>query len=135
MDRNVAPKSFIQLLALIGDGELEAVLSSELYDLARELREQATNMHVERKGSITVTFKFEVDKSAQTMTADYEVKTKEPQPPRQGGLFFFDKQGNWSRNNPRQQDLPLRAVPEGAANNDMRETVDGPRVTIGNYGS
>jgi hypothetical protein len=121
MAKEEAPKSFVQMLAQIGDGEAEAVLSRELYELARELREQAVATMSEKKGTITLTIKLCIDKAAQTMAADYEVKTKEPQPPRQGSLFFFDRGGNWCRNNPRQQDLPLRAVPDGAGTNDIRE--------------
>jgi hypothetical protein len=118
-ERIDGPKSFVDMLRLVGDGEAEACLSRELYDLMAELREQATATMSERKGEVILKVKIEVDKSAQNMTVNYEVATKEPKPPRQGSIFFIDSSGNWCRNNQRQQDLPLRAVPSGARTNNV----------------
>jgi hypothetical protein len=98
------------MLAQIGDGEAEASLSLELFNLLAELREQAVSTQSERKGELTLKIKIVVDKGAKTMTADYDVGTKEPKPPRQGSMFFFTSGGNWALDNPRQQKLGLRAL-------------------------
>lgn len=104
------PRSFTLMLAQIGDGEAEAVLSRELFNLAQELRDQAVQTATDKKGELTLTVKLAVDKQAKMMTAGYEVKTKEPKPPRAGSTFFFTPGGNWSLDNPRQQKLALRDV-------------------------
>lgn len=60
-------------------------------------------------GELTIKLAYKPDGNGQ-MTIKADVKTKEPALSRGTSLFFLTPEGNLTRRDPRQQDLPLRTV-------------------------
>ncbi len=56
--------------------------------------------------------KIAPNRDGMTLTVSDEVKTKEPEGERGAALWFADEDGNLSRRNPMQQELPIREVPD-----------------------
>jgi hypothetical protein len=99
---------FSAWLAKQREGALHGELTDELAALAA-----AVARH-EKPGTLTlkVTIKPGEDGADYLVISD-EVSAKPPQPPRSPSLFYADSDGNLSRNNPRQPQLPLREVGGG----------------------
>ncbi|MQU29079.1 hypothetical protein GHO29_21665 [Pseudomonas helleri] len=60
-------------------------------------------------GDLTIKLAYKPDGNGQ-MTIKADVKAKEPALSRGTSLFFLTPEGNLTRRDPRQQDLPLRTV-------------------------
>lgn len=60
-------------------------------------------------GELTIKLAYKPDGNGQ-MTIKADVKAKEPALSRGTSLFFLTPEGNLTRRDPRQQDLPLRTV-------------------------
>lgn len=60
-------------------------------------------------GELTIKLAYKPDGNGQ-MTIKADVKAKEPAISRGTSLFFLTPEGNLTRRDPRQQDLPLRTV-------------------------
>lgn len=86
-------------------------LHGELSDLLAELV-LATLEHG-KKGSLTVKLEVTPNADGVTVTITDTVAVKEPEKNRGAGIWFADEDGNLSRRNPYQQELPLREVSEG----------------------
>lgn len=82
-------------------GSLHAELSDALAELAQAV------LTLEKKGTLTLKLTATPSKDGATVILSDEVKTSIPQPARGAGIFFVDDIGNISRENPRQQRLPL----------------------------
>lgn len=99
------PNPFNQVLLEIRQGSLHAELSERLQELVAAVAEQ------EKAGSLTLTIRVS---PAGRRTAQYEisddVSVKLPKPER-GSSLFFALDGNLSRSDPRQPQLPLQEVP------------------------
>jgi hypothetical protein len=105
----VAARSFATFIHHLADGDANRELSEELHKLSQELQKDAYNRNAVSKGTLKVGFKLSIDPRGQ-VTIGWDVETREPKPPRVGGVMWIDKKGNLVHENPRQQKLPLREV-------------------------
>ncbi|MCY1282779.1 hypothetical protein D9M68_341840 [compost metagenome] len=64
-------------------------------------------------GELTIKLAYKPDGSGQ-MTIKADVKAKEPALARGTSLFFLTPEGNLTRRDPRQQEMPLRSVADEA---------------------
>ncbi|MGE5151191.1 MAG: hypothetical protein ACM3II_13805 [Rhodospirillaceae bacterium] len=88
-------------------------------DLTAQLAEVVEAVAATRKvGEISIKLRIKPNGDSSVIIAD-EIKTKVPEPPRGESVFFVTASGSLVRQDPRQQDLPLRrvdnAVPGSAA--------------------
>jgi hypothetical protein len=101
----VEPNPFNQVLLDIRQGSLHAELSEHLQELVATVAER------EKPGTLTLTLKVS---PAGRKTQQYEIAddvTVRPPKPERGSSLFFALDGNLSRSDPRQPELPLREVP------------------------
>lgn len=70
-------------------------------------------------GELTIKLTYKPDGGGQ-MTVKADVKSKEPALARGTSLFFLTPEGNITRRDPRQQEIPLRSVGEDPAS-EMRQ--------------
>lgn len=102
-----ARKPFGQFLLEQRDGGLHSELSEALQTLVAAVAEHG------KAGALTLTVRVAPIKNAmfgQLVITD-DVKVKAPEGERGASLFFEDGNGNLSRSNPRQPELPLRDIP------------------------
>lgn len=85
-------------------GILHSELSRELAGIV-----QAVNEHG-KTGTLTLKIKISPSKIDGAVEVEDEVAAKPPEAPRDAALFFSDDDGNLSRRDPRQPELPLRAA-------------------------
>lgn len=97
-------KPFAAFLQEHRNGGLHAELSDGLALLVAACREHA------KGGSLTLSVKVTPNADGMTMTVSDEVKVKAPEASRGAALWFADEDGNLSRRNPLQPELPLREV-------------------------
>lgn len=81
---------------------LHGELSDALADVARAVSEHG------KAGSLTLTVKLKPSKIDGAVEVEDDIKVKVPQADRGAALFFVDGDGNLSRRDPRQPELPLR---------------------------
>lgn len=116
-----SPRGFGHFLAGLDDEQAHARASRELHELTKVLRDEAVARHGQVKGSISLTIELRCDERG-TVEALYEIKTKEPRPRVSKSIYWLDKKGHLSVENPAQQVLPLREV--SAQGRALRE-IDG----------
>lgn len=85
-------------------GGLHAELSDQLAELVLATRE------IGKKGSITIKLDVAPNADGQTVTIVDTVTLKKPEAPHPAGIWYSDEEGNLSRRNPMQQELPIREV-------------------------
>lgn len=96
-------RSFSEVIAEYGHGRLMERLSDKLAEVVAAVGE--TNL----KG--TLTLKLNVEPSGEgAFTLSAEVTHKVPERGVGQAIFYADGEGNLSRRDPRQSELPLRAV-------------------------
>lgn len=88
-------------------------LHGELSDLLAELVLAA--LEHEKKGSLTVKLDVAPNSDGLTVTITDTVTLKKPEANRGAGIWFSDENGNLSRRNPAQPELPFREVREQKA--------------------
>lgn len=71
-------------------------------------------------GELTIKLTYKPDGGGQ-MTVKADVKSKEPVLSRGTSLFFLTPEGNITRRDPRQQEIPLRSVGEDQPPETMRQ--------------
>lgn len=96
-------RPFIDTLRDIEAGGLLDELSETQHSLIDAIRLTG------KGGELTIKLAYKPDGNGQ-MTIKADVKTKEPALSRGTSLFFLTPEGNLTRRDPRQQDLPLRTV-------------------------
>lgn len=96
---------------MLEDGELDHDLSLELEQLVEAMNEEAANSGGGAKGTITLSLAFKMKDGVIDIVPDTSVKR--PKKARARTVFWSDAQNNLTRQNPRQQELPLRTVPLG----------------------
>lgn len=76
-----------------------------------------------KKGMLTLKVTISPNDDEETLVVLDDIVLKVPKPTTKAGLFYFDKDGNLLRRNPRQEELPLREVAGGKADEprDLRE--------------
>jgi hypothetical protein len=102
--------AFLTLLQLHRHGQA-------LDDLSAAMRAATEAAHLHGKVAI-ITLKIAIkpagNGSGAVVVAD-DIKVKLPEPAKTTSFFFCDEHGNLHRNDPRQKELPLRAIEGGAA--------------------
>lgn len=96
-------RPFIDTLRDIEAGGLLDELSETQHSLIDAIRLTG------KGGELTIKLAYKPDGNGQ-MTIKANVKAKEPALSRGTSLFFLTPEGNLTRRDPRQQDLPLRTV-------------------------
>ena len=96
-------RPFIDTLRDIEAGGLLDELSETQHSLIDAIR------LTDKGGELTIKLAYKPDGNGQ-MTIKADVKAKEPALSRGTSLFFLTPEGNLTRRDPRQQDLPLRTV-------------------------
>lgn len=100
-----APRPFTQWLQEQRGGNLHGELSEQLQQLVQAVTEHGKN------GSLTLVVHVKPAGNGVNLLVSDDVKVKAPQPERPVALFFADDEGNLSRRDPRQPELPLREIP------------------------
>lgn len=85
-------------------------LHSELSDLLAEL--VLATRELGKKGSLTLKLDVAPNADGQTVTIVDAITLKKPEASRPAGIWYSDEEGNLSRRNPMQQELPIREVPD-----------------------
>jgi hypothetical protein len=83
-------------------------LHGELTDRLAEV--VAAVVEHEKQGTLTLKITVKPGEDADYILVFDDVVAKAPEPAKSAALFYADKQGNLTRNNPRQPQLPLREV-------------------------
>lgn len=100
------PKPFTQFFIEQRQGALHAEMSEKLQALVAAVEEHG------KSGTLTLTIRVTPTATgANTFFIADDVKVKAPEPDRGASLFFSDGEGNLSRSDPRQPELPLRDLP------------------------
>lgn len=109
-DDRATTKPFTQFIAEQRRGALHTELSDQLAELVHACLETG------KKGKLALTISVAPIKDADgTVSITDDVKLTAPKPDAKPSIFFTDEQGNLSRQDPRQVELPLREVPGGRA--------------------
>lgn len=112
----VQRKPFAAFLTEHRKGSLHSELSEALAEVAAAVIEHG------KAGTISLSLKLTANKDGQSVEITDALKKSVPQASRGASMFFVDHVGNVSRNNPMQDELPLRAVP-GAAPTQEAEAI------------
>lgn len=111
--------AFIALLQQHRNGSL-------LNDVAAGVRAVIEAVQLAGKaGKITITFALIPSGTTGGIIIEDDVKVTLPKAPKQQSLFFADENGQLVRNDPRQRELPLRAVQGGAVEATSLKQVQG----------
>lgn len=106
MEAGADRKQFVQFAA----EQRRGVMNADLSDALAELVQTITEVGGKAKGSLTLKLDIALNKDGYSVTVTDDIVLKLPKKETPSSLFFFDENGNVSRNNPRQQELPLHAV-------------------------
>lgn len=105
----------------LAKGKTHDELSEAIWDLRQRVAETG------KGGSVTLTISMKpLKENPDMIVVEDEIKLKLPEFPRQPSVFYADRQGNLSRQNPLQDELPgtLRAVEETDPVATVREIDD-----------
>ncbi len=91
------------------NGGLHGELSLALAELVNAVSEHR------KAGTLTLTVKVAPNNDGLTVTVTDKIKMTAPEGDRGAAIYFVDAEGNLSRRNPYQQELPLREVAERKA--------------------
>lgn len=108
-------KPFAQFLQEQRKGVLHTELSEALQELAAAVLEH------DKAGTLAVTFTVAPGPEEGTVKVSDRLSLKAPEADKKPSVFWPDDQGNLSRRDPRQPELPLREVPGGADETDAEE--------------
>lgn len=109
--------AFLNTLQMMRGGQV-------ITDLSEALREVTTAVKREGKpGMLTLTLTFSPAGYSGALDYVEDIKTKLPKPVRKSTLAFVTEDGALQRNDPNQQELPLRAIEGGAVDVAMLKTV------------
>ncbi|MDQ7992971.1 MAG: hypothetical protein AAGC63_15515 [Propionicimonas sp.] len=96
---DVEPRPFDQILRELGEGQTLSEMSEAFRDVLLRVQETA------KAGSVTLHLDIGFDGQGRLVVKD-QVKQKLPEFSRPETRFFVDKQGNASRRDPNQPELP-----------------------------
>lgn len=102
------PRPFTQFLQEQRNGSLHSELSEKLQELVQAVMEH------DKGGSLTLVIKIKPAGNGINLVLSDDVQCKPPQPERPVALFYADDDGNLSRRDPRQPELPLRDINDSA---------------------
>ncbi len=103
-EEGVQRKPFAAFMQEHRQGGLHSELSDQLAELVLATREQG------KKGSLTLKLDVAPNADGMTVTIVDSITLKKPEATRQAGIWYSDEDGNLSRRNPMQQELPIREV-------------------------
>lgn len=110
-ERQIRP--FATTLQEINNGKAHTRLSDQLHTLVAAVAETG------KKGELTIKVIVAPLKKGQTntlvTTVSSTLKAPEGDDAAPSSVFFVDRAGNLTRNDPQQMQLPLRVVPDGEA--------------------
>jgi hypothetical protein len=104
-ERQPEIRPFNQWLLEQRGGLLHGELTETLAEVAAAVLEH------EKAGSVTLKITVTPNEGMDVVFISDDVAKKVPQPPRGAMAFHTDQHGNLTRNNPRQQQIPLRDIP------------------------
>lgn len=97
---------FPELLLQLENGATIAELGDRLRDLVCAVRDTG------KTGTITLAIKITpATEMADVVTIVADIKTKLPAPTRAKNIFFSTEEGNLSRHDPKQMELPMQPAP------------------------
>ena len=105
-------KPFAQFVQEQRNGCLHGELSDALVELVGAVAEH------EKKGTLVLTITVTPNKDGQTVVVTDKVKVTLPEGNRGAAIYFFDADGNLSRRNPNQMEMPLKEVERPAVKDD-----------------
>lgn len=108
-------KPFAAFIQEQRNGGLHGELSDAFAELVRSVDEHR------KAGSIVLTIKVAPNNDGQTVTVTDKLKVTAPEGDRGAAIFFVDGDGNLSRRNPRQTELPLREVSRPPVQDETKE--------------
>ena len=106
----------------LAKGKTHDELSEAIWDLRQRVAETG------KAGSVTLTISMKpLKENPDMIVVEDEIRLKLPEFPRQPSVFYADRQGNLSRQNPMQDELPgaLRAVEDPDPAATVREIAEG----------
>jgi hypothetical protein len=104
-DEDVHVRPFADFLREQARGTSHEELSETLHQLVARVQDTG------KKGALTYTVSVEPMKGdPNTLVISDEIKVKLPEHDRQASTFFTDKDGNLTRDDPRQPHLPMRVA-------------------------
>lgn len=117
------PRSFLNFLAELGQGDAQRELSDELHELGKRLANESLARDAKVSGELTLKIKFKAEKNGLVSTG-YEIKRKDPSRSTTPGVAWLTPGGNFTSENPRQAELPgLREIPGGRGQTPREITV------------
>jgi len=96
-------RPFADVVRELGAGSTYDELTAKLAEVVAAVTE------TRKIGEISIKLKIKPNGDGSVIIAD-EIKAKVPEPPRGDSVFFVTSGGSLVRQDPRQQDLPLRRV-------------------------
>lgn len=106
-DENPTRRPFAAWLQEQRNGALHAELTEQLTELVKSCTEHG------KKGSLTLTVTVKPSDDGYHLFVTDDTKATLPRGERPSALYFSDEDGNLSRRDPRQQELPLRKIDGG----------------------
>lgn len=103
-----AARTFAQTLMAQENGDLHQHLTEKQSEMIRELKDYAATFGGKPKGKITLELNYRLDGEIMELTA--ATSSKMPPKPRQKTVFWTHEDDTLTRSNPKQQELPFRAV-------------------------
>lgn len=107
--KDEGPRSFTRFFENVAEGCANVDAAVELQQLVGKLKEHAVATRDVAKGELTIKLSFKCDDTG-VVGVGYDIKTKEPPKRRRASVFWTTAGNNLTVDNPRQQELPLRAV-------------------------
>lgn len=102
-------RAFSRTLEQLAEGSANHEMSVELHRLVQICGDQAIETRQNTKGVLTLSINIEALPDGM-VALSYDIKRKEPKPPRNGTPFWRTPGGNLTQENPRQQKLFPQAV-------------------------
>uniref|UniRef100_A0AAU8B0N4 Uncharacterized protein n=1 Tax=Dulem virus 32 TaxID=3145750 RepID=A0AAU8B0N4_9CAUD len=96
---NIDVRPFREILAELGEGSTEQELSEAMWDLLQRVQDTG------KQGTVTLAITVAPNGAGRIEVKD-EVKLKLPEYARPATAFYLDKQGNATRRNPDQPEIP-----------------------------
>lgn len=124
-DKPEGPRAFARFIEQLGEGDVHAELSEELYQLGKTLLAQSRARDTNVKGTLILKLKFDANPKG-LVDIEHSIDVKVPKPKRAGAAMWLTKGGNLSPENQRQPLLP--GIREVAAPADAGRDVDKPAV-------
>ena len=123
-------RSATRFIEQVADGQCNADLSHALHKLGLKLASECRQRNDKVSGEVSLRLKITAEPSG-VVGVLYEVNAKEPKAKTSGSVFWLTKGGNFTVDNPKQQNLPgirevkiigeVRDVAQVANDNDGTE--------------